>query len=141
MKKVVLIFGLSILFISFKINNDSELLYEQALLNHYSNHKTDKIYVLKCSDIELKSKVGKHTIVDISDNIKSYCGKDSSLYAIKLLPIESNKGNFEITIIDYLIKIHAGEITMSNAGSVIYRYKYEGSKNRYKMIKKIKYTF
>jgi hypothetical protein len=51
MKKVVLIFGLSILFISFKINNDSELLYEQALLNHYSNNKTDKIYFLKFSDI------------------------------------------------------------------------------------------
>lgn len=140
MKNVFFIFGLSILVMSFRLNDDSKLLYQKALLTHVSNLKTDTIYVLKCFDIELPSKIGKHTIIDISENVNSFLENSSSLYVIKVMPIELNKGNVEITLIDYILKNNAGEIAMSNTGSVIYSYKYENQTRKYKLLKKIKNT-
>lgn len=140
MKNIFFIFGLTTLVMSFRLNNDSKLLYRQALLTHISNLKTDTIYVLKCFDIELPSKIDKHIIVDISENINFFLGNSSSLYVIKLMPIELNKGNVEITLIDYILKSNNGEIAMNNTGNVIYSYKYENETGKYKLLKKIKNT-
>ena len=140
MKNIFFIFGLTTLVMSFRLNNDSKLLYHQALLTHVSNLKTDTIYVLKCFDIELPSKIGKHIIVDISENINFFMGNSTSLYAIKLMPIELNKGNVEITLIDYILKSNNDEIAMNNTGNVIYSYKYENETGKYKLLKKIKNT-
>ena len=140
MKNIITIITLSVLVMSFKLNNDNTLLYQQSLLNHLSNVKTDTVYVLKCFDIELPSKIGKYTIVDVSENTSSFLISNSSLYAIKLMPIEMHKGTVEITLIDYVLKINAGEIVMSNAGSVVFSYKYENQTKKYKLLKKTKNT-
>ncbi len=140
MTNIFFIFGLTTLVMSFRLNNDSKLLYHQALLTHVSNLKTDTIYVLKCFDIELPSKIGKHIIVDLSENINFFMGNSTSLYAIKLMPIELNKGNVEITLIDYILKSNNDEIAMNNTGNVIYSYKYETQTGKYKLLKKTKNT-
>lgn len=125
---------------SFRYSNDNKLLYQQALTNHISNLKADTVFVLKCFDIELPSKIGKCIIVDISENVSSFLNNSPSLYAIKLMPIEVNKGSVEITLIDYLLKNNAGEIAMTNTGSVIYSYKYESQTKKYKLLKTAKNT-
>lgn len=125
---------------SFRLNNDTALLYQRSLLNHLSNEKTDTVYILKCFDVELPSKIGKHTIVDISENTSTFLNVKSSLHAIKIMPVEINKGIVEITLIDYVIKSNAGDVIMSNAGSVVYRYIYESRVNKYKLLKKSKNT-
>ena len=140
MKNTTFFILLSILIMSLKSNNDSYLLCQQALLNHLSNLNTDTVYVLKCFDIELPSKIGKYTVIDISENTSSFLKEKSSLCAIKLLPIEINKGNIEITLIDYVLECNDGKILMSNAGSVIYCYKFESQTRKYKLLKEIKNT-
>lgn len=140
MKTIVIAVLLSTLIMSFNPISDNTLLYQQSLLNHLSIIKADTVYVLKCFDIELPSKIGKHTIIDVSGDTRSYLANNSSLYAIKLMPIEINKGAVEITFIDYVLKIDAGEIVMSNAGSVVFSYKYERQTKKYKLLKKTKNT-
>lgn len=140
MKTIVIAVLLSTLIMSFNPISDNTLLYQQSLLNHLSIIKADTVYVLKCFDIELPSKIGKHTIIDVSGDTRSYLANNSSLYAIKLMPIEMNKGAVEITFIDYVLKIDAGEIVMSNAGSVVFSYKYESQTKKYKLLKKTKNT-
>lgn len=128
---------ISFLIMSFRLNNDNTLLYEQSLLSHLSNVKTDTVYILKCFDIELPSKIGKYTIVDISDNTSAFIDGKSSLYAIKLMPVEMNNGTVEIILIDYVLKSDAGKVTMSNAGSVVFSYKYESKSKKYKLLQKL----
>ncbi|MEO6638381.1 MAG: hypothetical protein ABIN25_08895 [Ginsengibacter sp.] len=140
MKNTIAVVVLSVLVMSFKINKDNTLLYQQSLLRHLSNIKTDTVYILKCFDIELPSKIGKHTIVDISENTSTFLNGKSSLYAIKLMPVEMNRGTVEIVLIDYVIKGNAGEVIMSNTGSVVYSYKYESKSNKYTLLKKSKNT-
>lgn len=140
MKIIIAVVFLSAFVMSFRLNNDTALLYQQSLLDHLFNEKTDTVYILKCFDIELPSKIGKHTIVDINENTSAFLNGKSSLYAIKLMPIEINKGIVEIVLIDYVIKSKAGEVIMSNAGSEVYSYKYESRGNKYKLLKKSKNT-
>ena len=140
MKTIIIAVLLSTLIMSFNPISDNSLLYQQSLLNHLSIIKADTVYVLKCFDIELPSKIGKYTIIDVSGDTRSYLANNSSLYAIKLMPIEMNKGAVEITFIDYVLKIDAGEIVMSNAGGVVFSYKYESQTKKYKLLKKTKYT-
>jgi hypothetical protein len=130
---------LTALTMSFRFNNDNALLYQQSLLDHISKEDIDTVYVLKCFDIELPSKIGKHIIVDISENTGSFLHSNPSLSAIKLMPVEMNKGIIEIALIDYVIKNNrAGELIMSNTGSVVYSYKYERSTKKYILLKKSK---
>ena len=125
---------------SFKSNNDNALLYQQSLQSHFSVIKADTIYVLKCPDIELPTKIGKYTIIDISNNVNNFLNNTSSLYVIKLMPIEINKGTIEIALVDYIFKNNSGEIIMSNAGSVVYSYKYESQSKKYRLVRKIENT-
>ncbi len=120
MKNLITVVVLLVLIMSFKLKSDNTLLYQQSLLSHLSNLKSDTVYILKCFDIELPSKIGKYTIVDLSENTSIFLNGKSSLYAIKLMPIEMNKGAIEITFIDYVLKSNAGEVVMGNTGSVIF---------------------
>jgi hypothetical protein len=52
------------------------------------------------------------------------------------MPIDTKNGAIEITLIDFVLKIDAGEIVMINVGSVAYSYKYESLTNNYKFFKK-----
>ncbi len=131
---------LLIVIMSFKLKTDNVLLYKQSLISHVSTVNADTIYILKCSDIELPSKIGKYTIVDISENTSLFLNNKLSLYAIKLTPVEISRGTIEIILVDYIIQNNAGEVMMSNTGSVIYSYKYESKSNRYTLVKKVKYT-
>jgi hypothetical protein len=140
MRNVIAIITLLIITMSFKSNTDNTLLYKQSLLNHLSKIKTDTVYILKCFDIELPSKVGKYNIVDISENTNSFLKDKPSLYAIKLMPVEMNRGIIEITLIDYILKLKTDEILMSNTGSEIYSYKYESKSRKYTLLKKSKNT-
>ncbi|HMO31356.1 MAG TPA: hypothetical protein PKE07_00020 [Lacibacter sp.] len=140
MKNIVDVIFLSVVVMSFKSNKDNTMLYQQSLLLHLSNIKADTIYILKCFDTELPSKIGKHTILDISENTSSFLNGKSSLYAIKLMPVEMNKGTVEIVLVDYVIRDNAGEVMMSNAGSIVYSYRYESKSSKYKLIKKSKNT-
>ena len=125
---------------SFSFNNDNKLLYKQALTSHISNLKADTVFVLKCFDIELPKHIGSCIVIDITENANSFLSNSPSLYAIKLMPIEINKGNVEITLIDYILRKNNAEIEMSNTGGIIYRYKYEIQTKKYKLLKKIKNT-
>jgi hypothetical protein len=140
MKNLITVVILSGLIMSFKLNSDNTLLYQQSLLSHLSNVKTDTVYILKCFDIELPPKIGKYTIVDISGNTSAFLNGKSSLYAIKLMPVEMNKGAVEIILIDYVLKSNAGEVVMGNTGSVVFSYKYQGQSKKYKLLKKSKNT-
>lgn len=140
MKNTIAVIILSVVVMSFKVNKDNTVLYQKSLMLHLSNIKADTVYILKCFDTELPSKIGKHTIVDISENTSSFLNGKSSLYAIKLMPVEMNKGTVEIVLVDYVIRDNAGEVIMSNAGSVIYSYKYESKNSKYTLIKKSKNT-
>lgn len=140
MKNTIAVIFLSVVVMSFKVNKDNTVLYQKSLVLHLSNIKADTVYILKCFDTELPSKIGKHTIVDISENTSSFLNGKSSLNAIKLMPVEMNKGTVEIVLVDYVIRDNAGEVIMSNAGSVIYSYKYESKSSKYTLIKKSKNT-
>ena len=100
MKHSIRIIILSIIIMSFSFNNDNKLLYKQALTSHISNLKADTVFVLKCFDIELPKHIGSCIVIDITENANSFLSNSPSLYAIKLMPIEINKGNVEITLID-----------------------------------------
>ncbi len=137
MKILIIVVVLSII-MSFKLDSDNSLLYQQSLLNHLSKVKTDTIYIFKCFDIDLPYAVEGHYIVDISENTSSFLDGKSSLYAIKLMPIQVNKGIVEITLVDYMLINNLGEIQMSNTGSVSFSYKYKN--NKYKFLNKTKST-
>lgn len=130
------LFIFSVVLMSFTFKSDNNLLYQKALLNHFSKTNTDTIYILKGFDIEIPSKVGKYTIIDISDNTKSFIVNKPSLYAVKLMPIEMNNGIIEITLIDYVIKIDGSEVLLYNNGSAVYSYKYEIRKKKYMFLRK-----
>lgn len=140
MRKIIAIITFLIIAVSFKSSTDNSLLYKQSLLNHLSKAKTDTVYILKCFDIELPTQIGKFTIVDISENTNSFLKGKPSLYAIKLMPVEMNKGVTEITLVDYIIKIKTGEVVMSNTGSEVYSFKYESKSRKYTLLKKLKNT-
>lgn len=141
MKSTIIIIALWVLSMSFTKQSDNALLYQQTLLNHLPNAATDTVFILKCFDIEIPAKIGRHAIVDVSDNASSFIDKNSSLYAVKLMPIELRKGVIEITLVDYVLKNNAGEITMSNTGSVVFSYTYDNQNKRYRLLKKSKNTF
>lgn len=140
MKNLITVVLLSIFVMSFKPQNDSTLLYQQSLQNHLANVKIDTVYILKCFDIELPSQVGVYTIVDISENTTSFLLNRTSLYAIKIMPLEIHNGSIEITLIDYVLKIDKGEIVMSNTGSIVFSYKYDSQTKKYKLLKKSRHT-
>jgi hypothetical protein len=125
---------------SFGFNSDNTLLYQQSLLNHFSKIKPDTVYVLKCSDIDLPSKIGKHIIIDISENVNALLKNTSSLFAVKLMPVEVNKETLEITLIDFILKNGSNRVIMNNAGSVVYSYKYDSRIKKYKLLKKTENT-
>lgn len=125
---------------SFKLYNDNATLYQRTLLNHFTCLKTDTIYILKYFDIDLPSKIGKCIVVDVSENTSSFINANSSLYAVKLMPIEMNKGVAEITLIDYVLRKSGDEVIMSNTSSVVFSYKYDSQSKEYRLLKKVKHS-
>lgn len=125
---------------SFTDSSESSQLYKQSLLLHFEKLKPDTIFLLKCFDIEIPSRINGIEIVDISKSTREFLKGKDDLYAVKLMPIELNKGNIQISIIDYIIREKDGELTFSNAGGKIFTYKYEPNSKLYKLIKKTKNT-
>lgn len=140
MKNSIIVILLAGVIMSFGFNSDNTLLYQQSLLNHFSKIKPDTVYVLKCSDIDLPSKIGKHIIIDISENVNALLKNTSSLFAVKLMPVEVNKETLEITLIDFILKNGSNRVIMNNAGSVVYSYKYDSRIKKYKLLKKTENT-
>lgn len=123
---------LSLMILSFRSECDNEDLYKKSIILHLS--QTDTIFILRSQDIEIPAKIGNSEIIIVDDNAKSLLQNRESIYAIKLMPIEINKGNIEIIIVDFLIKQEKGSIALNNVGNEIFVYKY--LKNKYKLIKR-----
>ena len=100
--------------------------------------KTDTVYVLKCYDIKLPSKIGRYNIIDIENSDRNLIKEKGSLYAIKVMPIELKKDTIEITLIEYLVSEENNERLMKNSGSQVFSYKYYTAKRQYKLIRRTK---
>ena len=139
--KKILIVCLIIGCISFKQEDDSINLYIQSLRLYLSDIKTDTIYVMKCFDIKLPSKLGRLNIVDIENSRQNIIKERGALYAIKISPIKLRNEIVEIGLTEYFVKEENDERIMSNSGSEIFSYQYDKPLHRYKLIKRTKNSF
>ena len=114
--------------------NETSELYQKSLCYHLSKIEIDTVYVLKCFDVELPSRVNNYHIIDISSDPKSFLKKEQNLYAVKLMPFEVYKGNIEICLIDYIIEEEKDGMVMSNVGSKTFVYGYNKKTEKYKLI-------
>jgi len=128
-------------FCSFKSEEDTVSLYKQSLQLYLGTIKTDTVYVLKCYDIKLPSKVGRYNIIDIENSDRNLIKEKGSLYAIKVMPIELKRDTIEITLIEYLVSEENNERLMKNSGSQVFSYKYDKAKQQYKLFKRTKNAF
>ncbi|NCI50652.1 hypothetical protein GWC95_12005 [Sediminibacterium roseum] len=89
----------------------------------------------------MPSKVGRFQIVDF-ENSKSNLVKDKgAIHAIKIMPMEINKGVIEITLVDFLISDEKGERILVNSGSQTFSYKYNSANKQYVLINKTRHSF
>jgi|GEM_PF-3413616 hypothetical protein len=142
MKHLLFYFIVSI-FISSNNTKETETLklYQQALCDHLETvNDIDTVYIMKSFDLEFPVKVRKYHIIDATDTLDMLLQKKTSLYVIKILPIEVNEGNIEIGFIDYGVTKEKGEIIMAWSGSKIFTYKYIAKTKHYKLINTKKYT-
>jgi hypothetical protein len=139
--KKILIVCLIIGCISFKQEDDSINLYIQSLRLYLSDIKTDTIYVMKCFDIKLPSKLGRLNIVDIENSRQNIIKERGALYAIKISPIKLRNEIVEIGLTEYFVKEENDKRIMSNSGSEIFSYLYDKPSQRYKLIKRTKNSF
>jgi hypothetical protein len=120
--------------------DETSTLYQQSLCDHLSTLNVDTVFILKCFDIKLPSRVKNYYIVDISESPETFLKNKSDLYAIKILPIEINKGNIKIGLIDYILREEKEEVIMSYTSSENFIYKYDNRIKRYKLIERKKNT-
>jgi hypothetical protein len=139
--KYLLFLTISIINMPIENSDETSTLYQQSLYAHLSTLDIDTVFILKCFDIKLPSRVKHYHIIDISENPKIFLKTKSDLYAIKILPIEIDKGNIKIGLIDYILREDEGEIMMGYASSESFIYKYNSKSKQYKLIKREKHTF
>lgn len=139
MKSAFFFFAFSYsLFFYNKIFAQTESVYKKAILLHFNSVNADTIYIMKCIEIELPSKVGKHNIVELNNVVNDIKGKDK-LYAVKLMPIQLNNANIDVVLIDYLIENKNDEgINLANSGSEVFTFRYDAKLNSYKLINRKK---
>jgi hypothetical protein len=123
-------------FVAMKADDESERIYIQSLQLYLSNAKTDTVYVLKCFDIKLPSKVGKHYIIDIENSDRNLIKEKGSLYAVKVMPIELKKNTIVVTLVEFLVSEENNERLLQNSGSQTFSYKYDAALGKYKLIKR-----
>ncbi len=132
----LLIILLGLILMSFYIKDDTTELYERSLYEHIHKISVDSVYILKSPDIvDLSSRINNIHIINISDSTQSFLLKQKGRYVVKLMPINVNKGNIEICIIDYTLEEEKGRIIFSNEGSKVYVYHYIG-KGKYILVRK-----
>lgn len=124
--------------VSFKSDEETENIYKQSLQLYLGNTKTDTVYILKCFDIKLPSKIGRYNIIDIENSDRNLLKEKGSLYAIKVMPIVLKKDTIVITLIEYLVSEENNERLIKNSGSQVFRFKYNAVSRRYKLISRTK---
>jgi hypothetical protein len=125
-------------FASLKTDDETASIYRQSLQLYLSNTKADTVYVLKCFDIKLPSKVGKCYIMDIENSGGNLIKEKGSIYAVKVMPIELKKNIIEVTLVEFLVSEENNERRMQNSGSQTFSYKYDTAVGEYKLIKRTK---
>jgi hypothetical protein len=138
-KSIWLIIAL-IINVSFRdMEEGTDSVYGMAIIHHMEKFPTETIYVLKCDDIELPSKLGQHKIINI-ENVQAVMKGRKSLYVLKLLPIELNKANFDVGIIDYVMEKKSTGINLANSGSEVFTFSYNAEQDKYQIINRKKYS-
>jgi hypothetical protein len=126
--------------VSFKDKEEgTDSVYAMAIIHHMEKFPSQTIYVLKCDDIELPSKLGQHKIINI-ENVDAVMKGRKSLYVLKLLPIELNKANFDVGIIDFQMEKNTTGINLINGGSEVFTFSYNAEKDNYQIINRKKYS-
>lgn len=121
-----------------KADDETASVYRQSLQLYLSNSKADTVYVLKCFDIKLPSKVGKYYIIDIENSSRNLIKEKGSLYAVKVMPIELKKKTIEVTLVEFLVSEENNERLMQNSGSQTFSYRYDAAVGKYKLVKRTK---
>lgn len=138
---LILKFILSALPISFVklTDNDAALLYKQSLEYHLVDIRADTVRVLTCSNIELPRTVGKHEIIQ-NEEAANLFGNRKSIRAVKLMPIEVDKGNLVIVLVDYAMNKTSNGVRLHNEGSELFKYSYDARSKKYKLLVRRKYS-
>lgn len=126
------------IFMSFTSDEENMNLYKQSLQFHYSDVDTDTAYIIKCFDIELPQRIGKIVIVYIDNNAINILKDHNSLYVVKVMPLQVNKGDIEVVLVDFVLEETNGEVFMSNTGSEVFTYRYSKKEKKYKLINRLR---
>ncbi|OQP39982.1 hypothetical protein A4H97_17345 [Niastella yeongjuensis] len=138
-KSIWLIIAL-IVSVSFKNREKgADSVYAMAIMQHMEKFPTETLYVWKCDDIELPSKLGQHKIINI-ENFDAVMKGRKSLSVLKLFPIELNKGNFDVGIIDYQVEKKSTGINLLNGGSEVFTFSYNADQDKYQIIDRKKFS-
>ena len=139
MKKISILITTIIIVLSFKGFKDNTIdVYIDAIYQHISGFETGTIYILKCSDLELPSKIGSQNIVFI-DNVNKFMKGRKKTNIIRLMPLHLEGGNVNVILIDYLLEKKAnGTINLSNNGGEIFTYTYDVNNDSYKLVSRKK---
>ena len=135
-QSLLLFIGTNLLLLS-NTWSDNTIIYKQSVAFHFSNTNNDTIRILRCSDIEIPDKIGKHVVVQSSTPAGLLRGK-KSVRCAKLLPLQIQKGEVIAEIIDFSLSESAGETNMANEGGEIFRFKYSEKTKGYILIKRSK---
>jgi len=133
----LLVYAITLLSFGKTIDLTNEI-YENAIHEHCSSSSSATIYVLKCPDIELPTKIGNQNIVNIENLTKFMKGRKST-NVLKVMPLRVDEANIIVGMIDYLVVKKAnGEIFMNNSGGEEIFYKYDEKCHCYKLISRKK---
>jgi hypothetical protein len=119
-------------------NHETEKLYTQSLIYHLSSINLDTVYVFKDFEINLPKKVKKIAIVEI-ENFSEFVKEKESFYAIKILPIEVNKGCVDVKLVDYFVEFKEGDINLSNIGGESFTFCYNNKLKKHQLTKRGKH--
>lgn len=74
------------------------------------------------------------------ENVHSVMKGRKSLSVLKLLPIELNKANFDVGIIDFQMEKKSTGINLANSGSEVFTFSYNADQDNYQIINRKKYS-
>lgn len=127
-------------FYGFHKISETEELYQKSLMYHISNSKDDTIYVFRDFEIKVPVRIKNRIIVDIRD-FANFSDQKGEFSAVKILPIELYKGSVKITLVDFYVKSHNGDISLSNIGCEIFTYSFNSKQKKYQLIRRKKSIF
>lgn len=147
-KYAMFVFVLSFIMSFESIHDDASALYIMALKQHLSKIEKEvtsqserrelankTIFLINECGIELPKEIGSHKLQELGDSASVFISNDMGLHAIKLNPVEVNKGNIIIILSDYIVTKSNREVKFAYGGGIKYMFNYNYKRQNYTIVR------